>query len=349
MKIMLVLANGGPGGMQRQVALLANGLAAARHDVTVVVGGLEAVVGLNVSEVHLIRISEYRGKSGGWEFLRDLRRQVRDVRPHVLHGHGLRLALSLRLVKQRKTVTLVTSHGIDPEVVHGLQLPLKLARIRVVACGEAPKQLLSSIGISSTVVPVGIEEAPLPKSRAELCMRCGIPPNATIAVSAIRLSDQKDPATMVSAVAQVDGLHLVLFGDGPLLEALKMLALSHGVADRIHFAGYDREARGFLSAGDLVVLSSRWEGHVLVALEAMAAGVPLVATTCPGIGEWVTDEKTALLSPVGDVEALAANLRRITEEPHLAKQLVERGLNLAAHHGVSAMVAAHLAAYGISA
>jgi len=348
MKIMLVLANGGPGGMQRQVALLANGLQASGHDVTVVVGGVEALDGLEAS-VQLVRISEYRGRSGGWGFLRDLRRQVRHIHPQVLHGHGLRLALSLRLVKQRSTVTLVTSHGIDPAVVEGLRVPLSLARIEIAACGEAPKRLLASIGISSTVVPVGIEQAPPPTSRAELCQRFGIPLEAPLAVSAIRLSDQKDPATMVSAVARVHGLHLVLFGDGPLLQSMRMLAIAQGVEDRIHFAGYDREARAFLSAGDVVLLSSRWEGHVLVALEAMAAGVPLVATACPGVAEWVTNESTALLSPVGDVEGLAANVERILNEPQLAKHLVEQGLRLAEQHSASAMVAAHLAAYGVTA
>jgi glycosyltransferase involved in cell wall biosynthesis len=130
---------------------------------------------------------------------------------------------------------------------------------------------------------------------------------------------------------------------------MSMLAIAQGVEGRIHFAGYDREARAFLSAGDLVLLSSRWEGHVLVALEAMAAGVPLVSTACPGVAEWVTNESTALLSPVGDVEGLAANVERILNEPQLAKHLVEQGLRLAEQHSASAMVAAHLAAYGVTA
>jgi hypothetical protein len=63
----------------------------------------------------------------------------------------------------------------------------------------------------------------------------------------------------------------------------------------------------------------------------------------------VTNESTALLSPVGDVEALAANVERILNEPQLAKHLVDQGLRLAEQHSASAMVAAHLAAYGITA
>jgi glycosyltransferase involved in cell wall biosynthesis len=349
MKIMLVLANGGGGGMQRQVVLLANGLSACGHGVVVVVGGGEAVDGLASSEVQLIRLPEFRGRSGGLQFTRGLRQLVRRLRPDVVHGHGLRLAISLRLARRRATRVLVTSHGIDPVVVAKLRWPLRLARVRVMACGEAPQHLLASIGISSTIVPVGIETPPESKTPNELRERFQLPDGARIAVSAIRLSEQKDPETMIRAVAKVNDLHLVLFGDGPLLEPTRILATSLGAAERIHFVGYDREVRSWMPASEVVVLSSIWEGHVLVALEAMAAGVPLVATACPGIAEWVEHEHAALLSPVRDAEALAENLRRVLSSRDLAQRLIAQGAELAMRHGAQGMVEAHLDVYGVSA
>jgi len=346
---MLVLANGGPGGMQRQVVLLANGLSERGHDVVVVVGGSEAVDGLEVTRVSLIRASQYQGRIGGFAFVRDLRRLVRRYEPQVVHGHGLRLAIALRLAHRSGLEALVTSHGIDPAVLHNLRLPLRLARIRVLACGVAPQRLLQSIGISSSVLHVGIEPAPEPKAACELRERFSVPEGHAIGVAAIRLSEQKDPATMIGAVAQIERLHLVLFGDGPLLEASRMLATSLGVAERIHFAGYDSEVRAWMAAAQFVVLSSRWEGHVLVALEAMAAGVPLVATACPGIAEWTEHEATALLSPVGDEQALAQSMRRVLDDAPLTQHLIVEGKAMAARHSVEKMVSEHFATYGVIA
>ena len=344
-----MLANGGPGGMQRQVALLANGLAHRGHDVTVVVGGDEAVGGIDLERVALIRLQPFRGRSGGMAFVRALRKLVDRLHPDVLHGHGLRLAMALRLAQHSTPMVLVTSHGIDPAVVSGLRLPLRIAGIAVASCGEAPKQLLQAIGIASTILPVGIEPAPLPKSRHDVAQRFGIPEVAKVAVSAIRLSDQKDPSTMVEAVALVEHLHLVLFGDGPLLEHTRLLAHSLHVEDRIHFAGFSNEVRAWMAAGDVVVLSSKWEGHVLVALEAMAANVPLVATACPGIVEWVRNGDSALLSPIGDAQSLGQNLRRVLNDNVLVTRLVAAGAQVSTTHTSEAMVDAHLAAYGTSA
>jgi glycosyltransferase involved in cell wall biosynthesis len=243
-------------------------------------------------------------------------------------------------------VKLVTSHGIDPTSVRSLRLPIRLAGITVAACGEAPRRLLDSIGVDAITLPVGIEGAGPTRSRHDLFVRFNLPEGARVAVSAIRLSDQKDPVTMVRAVALVEGLHLVLFGDGPLLEATRAVVGQLHAQDRVHFAGYDPTARAYFAAGDLVVLSSRWEGHVLVALEAMAAGVPLVATACPGIAEWVDDGSSGLLSEVGNAEALASNMRRVLTNEALARKLGAGGAAIAEQHGIDAMVAAHLRTYG---
>jgi glycosyltransferase involved in cell wall biosynthesis len=100
-----------------------------------------------------------------------------------------------------------------------------------------------------------------------------------------------------------------------------------------------------LAAADAVVLPSEWEGLPLVALEALAAGTPLVATAVRGIRELVVNGQTALLVPPNDAPALAAALRRVLEDRVLAAHLEYNGRALADRHTEAEMVRAYLELY----
>ena len=114
------------------------------------------------------------------------------------------------------------------------------------------------------------------------------------------------------AAADLD-LDLVLAGDGPERAALAQRAADRGVARRVHFLGHvDRATVASLLRGACVVaMPSRFEGHPLIALEAMLAGVPLVASDIPGLPPELRDGASGLLVPAEDVGALAAALRRV--------------------------------------
>ncbi len=335
--------------MQKVVATLALGLRTRGVDVVVAVGGDLPIHGIEPgSGVPILRLPRFSGRSGGVAFARGLRRLIRKERPVVLHGHGLRLAPTLRLCGRGVAVRLVTCHGLDPTTLSSVLRPLRLVRIHVAACGEGPLRLLRAAGVRATLLPVGIGPVPPPLLRSTLVELFDLDPQRSIVAAAIRLTPQKDPATMVRAVSALSDVQLVLCGDGPLEEELHQLVDELDVGERIRLVGYRSEARAILGAADAVLLSSTWEGHVLVGLEAMAAGVPLVATACPGIVEWTREGVNVLLAPIGDANELGRQLERAVFDQDLRLQLISGGLETAAQHSIEAMVASHLSEYGIS-
>jgi glycosyltransferase involved in cell wall biosynthesis len=117
----------------------------------------------------------------------------------------------------------------------------------------------------------------------------------------------------------------VFAGDGPLRAALEAEARDLGVAGRCVFLGERSDVPALLAAADLFVLPSLYEGLPVSVLEAMAAERPVVATAIGGTDEAVTTEDTGLLVPSRDPAALALAIRRLQEDPRLARRLAAAG------------------------
>jgi glycosyltransferase involved in cell wall biosynthesis len=118
------------------------------------------------------------------------------------------------------------------------------------------------------------------------------------------------------------------------------------VRERLVMPGVRRDARAVIGAADMTLLPSRWEGLPLVALEALAAGTPIVATAVRGIRELLTDGENALLVPPGDPEALAPAVRRLLVDRSLAEALARNGRLLSEQYGEGKMVESFLELYG---
>ncbi len=114
---------------------------------------------------------------------------------------------------------------------------------------------------------------------------------------------------------------------------------------RVVFTGTRRDARAITGAADVVVIPSESEGLPLAALEALAGGRPIVATAVRGLRDLLNDGRTALLVPPGDAEALAAAVRRVLDDPELARSLGEAGLQEASRYTENGMVASYLSLY----
>jgi glycosyltransferase involved in cell wall biosynthesis len=141
-----------------------------------------------------------------------------------------------------------------------------------------------------------------------------------------RLEEQKGHRVLLDAFARLvrEGgvaARLAILGDGSLRAALAAQAAAGGVADRVYFAGVRSDVPAWLTALDVVVFSSLYEGLPVALLEAMAAARPLVVTAVPGMLEAVTADREALVVPIGDAAALAAALRRVASDPALAARL----------------------------
>lgn len=118
-------------------------------------------------------------------------------------------------------------------------------------------------------------------------------------------------------------VRFVLIGDGPLRPGLEREAATLGLNGRLRFLGAVPDAATLLPYLDVFVLPSIWEGMSNALLEAMAAGKPVVATSVGGNPELITHEKTGLLVPPADAEALAAAILRLVRDPALARSMAE--------------------------
>lgn len=150
-----------------------------------------------------------------------------------------------------------------------------------------------------------------------------LPPAALIIGSVGRLDPVKDLATLVAATAEVGRSHpaeLIIIGDGPDRARLERAAAESGIGAHVHFLGFRSDARAWLGACDVYVNSSVSEGVSLTILEAMAAGLPIIATRVGGTPE-ILDTTCGILVPARAPQALAAALLQLAGDPQRRAQL----------------------------
>jgi glycosyltransferase involved in cell wall biosynthesis len=147
-------------------------------------------------------------------------------------------------------------------------------------------------------------------------------PDGPLLVNTSRLHDQKGHDVLLDAFATLAGApRLVLAGAGKREGSLRERAADLGVGERVYFPGHVDDVPGLLSAADAFVLSSRFEGMPNNVLEAMAAGLPIVATTVGDVPDMLTDDRDALLCAPDDAGALAERMGRVLEDGDLAGRI----------------------------
>ena len=143
------------------------------------------------------------------------------------------------------------------------------------------------------------------------------PRTGVVLVAAGRLMPQKNMALAIAALAALDrrDARLVLLGDGPERAHLEALAQSLGVADRVEFAGHLPSIRAALERADLFLLPSTFEGYPAVVVEALAAGVAVVATRCtPAIEDMISDPRFGSIAPADPAGFAAVIAERLSSE-----------------------------------
>jgi glycosyltransferase involved in cell wall biosynthesis len=172
------------------------------------------------------------------------------------------------------------------------------------------QRALGGSGVRLECIPNGIPSRDAP----------GATHDARRLVAAGRLTRQKGFDMLVDAFARVAAKHpdwtLTIYGDGPSLERITNQRNALGLSDVVALPGVTRRLDAELAASSMFVLSSRFEGLPMALLEAMSTGLPVVAFDCPtGPGELIQDEVNGRLVPPGDVDALAAALVDLIEDP----------------------------------
>lgn len=181
-------------------------------------------------------------------------------------------------------------------------------------------------GASSRVIPNGIDLErfhPDPAARVRLRDSYGIAPNAPVIGFCGRLTHQKAPELFVLAahtiLSRCPDASFLMLGDGSERPRLEGLAQALGLASHFHFLGEQHDVPAWLAALDCFVLPSRWEGLPIVLLEAMAAGVPVVATAVNGSRELIRHGETGLLVPPDHLAELIVAIFSILADPERAR------------------------------
>ena len=157
------------------------------------------------------------------------------------------------------------------------------------------------------------------------------------------LTAVKDHATLIRAVALVDGVRLTLAGDGPLRTELEELSVQLGIRSRVEFLGVRRDIPELISTADIYVQASKWEGFCLAAVEAMCGGLPCIASRNSGLQE-VVGEAGLYFEP-GNVDELAATIRSLCANPPQRAAMADLSVGQAGKFTLQACCDAYRALY----
>ena len=323
------------GGAQTAVSLLLPGLV-DRFEVTLAAHGRGPLRGAAESAgVPYVELDHVRRAIHPWHDTRglvELTRLCRRLRPDIVHVHSSKVGVLGRLAAwlARVPVRVYTVHGWSFAAYDGgagrvylwlerLMRPLTTA---VVCVSEATRRQGLSARACDDAHSVVIHNAVEVGSFGAGVQSTG-PPRI---VSVGRLAYPKDFATLLAALAHVDADYcLSLAGDGPDAAEVAAAVQANGLSDRVELLGAQRTVTELLARSDVFVLSSRSEGFPVSILEAMAAGIPVVATDVGGVAEAVVDGETGILVPAADARALAAALERLLADVELRHRLGAAG------------------------
>ena len=171
----------------------------------------------------------------------------------------------------------------------------------------------------------------------------GVPSDVTRLVCVGRFEHPKDHVTILRAVAAVPKVHLLLVGDGALRSSLEKLARSLGIAERVNFLGRRQDVARILKASDIYVHSAKFDGFGIAACEAMAAGLPVIASDVPGLAQVV--HGAGILFPVGDDAALAREIQELLASPERRREMSKASRDRAQSFGIDRTVDGYLAMY----
>jgi glycosyltransferase involved in cell wall biosynthesis len=350
-RVLEVLASLRRAGAERMAVSLACGLDSARFETEVVSlfdafpDGFESVLAASSIPTH------HLGKHAGLDLrmIPRLARVLRSFRPDIVHTHSYLLRYALPAHWAARGGTLVhTVHNLARQEVEWLgrmvhRVAFRCGVVPVAVAGEVARSFREVYGFApAATIPNGIDLAAFQHPEARLAWRRahGFSEQDGLIVSVARLEPQKNPLALIraftDALAGAPRWHLLLAGDGSLGEAVRALA-----APRVHFLGVCDDVPALLAAADVFALASNWEGNPMSVMEAMAAGLPVVATSVGGVPELVED----ILVPPGDTPALAASLASLAHDPARRRALAETSRRRAERFSLASMVGSYAALF----
>lgn len=324
LKVLHVICDLAGGGAERLVLDLCRHARDVAPEVATVHDGGALAPAFQAAGVRVRSAGRVRGRAGARALARlvGLAREVDVVHTHLWAG-DVWGGLAARLAGRPQ---LCTEHNSEPDAPWRGRLAAALEPELVVGVGLAAARLRGRG--PEAVVPNGVD-----LSRFVARASAAGPARRVLAVG--RLLPQKGFDVLVEAMRALPDLELDLVGEGPERPRLA------GPNVRLH--GWQADVRPFLAAADIVVIPSRWEGFGLVAVEAMASGVPVIASAIPGLDEAVGD--AAIRVPPEDPAALASALRALAADPLRRAALAGAGRAQAARFDIHRAVATYESMY----
>lgn len=334
----LVTRSDAVGGASVHVRDMARAMLDCGHEAVVLVGGegpvTEALRAAGIPYRPLRRL--VRPIHPLWDALAvcEVRRVLGQLRPDLLSSHSSKAGWVGRVAGRSLGIpTLFTAHGwaFTEGVPSGRSLVAILAEKlagpladRIITVSENDRRLALRYRLAppERIITVynGMPDVP----PALLADPAAEPPRVAMVA---RFDLPKDQALLIKALTGLREMPwtLDLIGDGPRLAGVRELAAGRGLAERVRFLGNRRDVAELLAQAQLFVLTTDWEGFPRSILEAMRAGLPVVASDVGGVREAVADGETGFLVPRGDAGTLRERLARLLADPVLRRRMGEAG------------------------
>jgi glycosyltransferase involved in cell wall biosynthesis len=264
----------------------------------------------------------------------------KKYRPTIVHTHlgGIVYAFVLTM-KYRTPVRVHTLHSVAAhEMGMGPSRRVRLLAFRFRVGSFVPVAIAEEVARTfetlynypnPILIPNGVSIdafSPDREVRQRVRRELEVEPQTLVFVHVGRFAVVKNHEMLVAAFAQLVGqqplpTELWLVGDGELREAVQHQVRALGIESRVRFLGVRSDIPDLLRAADVFVFPSRWEGNPLSVMEAMATGLPVIATAVGGVPELVEDGVSGILIPNEDRDALVAAMQRMVEQPDLRVQM----------------------------
>jgi glycosyltransferase involved in cell wall biosynthesis len=338
-KIAYLITRADPiGGAQIHVRDLALAARDHGHSPSLITSGRGPLVeGFRQAGIPVVLLRHLTAPIRPWQdvqALGEIRRALVQVQPELVAAHSSKAGLLGRVVARSLRIPVVfTVHGwaFTPGVPGSrAAVYRRLERLagplasRLITVSEFDRRLAleARIAAPDRIVTVhnGMPDVP-PALRADPART---PPKI---VMVARFEPQKDHATLIRALGGLRDLpwELDLIGEGPGMPAMQALAGQLGVAERIRFLGQRTDVHRLVAEAQLAALITNWEGLPLSILEAMRAGLPVVASDVGGIAETIRDGQTGYLVGRGKVDSVREQLGRLLGDPVLRRSFGAAG------------------------
>lgn len=361
-RVVFLVADLGLGGIQSMVDALARGLDRERFTASFVCFDAVGVLGDALAKDGFAVVHEPRRPGLDRSLPGRLARRFAKLGADVVHAHN-RTALFYGVLAKSKlagTRMLYTEHDRSfPEKLRVRLLHAVLARRvdhTVAVCSAVRDAIVATERFPPTrtsvivngVAPPALEpSAKTARARVEAEFPAAIGRTLVLAVG--HLTPVKDHETLLDALARIEPARrplVLVAGDGPLRASLEQRRDALGLGADVVLPGYRRDVDVLLRACDALVMSSRSEGLSIALVEAIARGVPIVATRVGGNGDVVEDGVNGLLVPAADPAALAAGIERLASDGTLRERFGAAGrTRYARAFGLDRMIEAYQLLY----